>query len=110
MLERVVRGIFPELAVVPITHRWTGLVCLTANSMPHYHVPTPGLHVVVGFNGRGVALANRTGAWIARKLTGAIDSGEIPETPISQIPLHAFRAPAANAVMRWHYAMDWLGY
>ena len=110
VLERVVRGIFPALAVVPITHRWTGLVCLTPDSMPHYHVPAPGLHVVVGFNGRGVALAHRAGAWMARKLTGAIDSGGIPETPVSPIPLHAFRAPAANAVMRWHYAMDWLGY
>ena len=64
---------------------------------------------MLGYNGKGVALANRAGAWIARKLLGVPDSGAIPATPIRPIPFHRWRAPMANAVMQWHRAMDLLG-
>ncbi len=73
-------------------------------------LPQPGRrHVVLGYNGKGVAFANRAGAWIARKLIGVPDSGDIPLTPIKPIPLHRFRAPMANVAMEWHRLMDFLG-
>lgn len=109
VLERVVSDIFPSLKGVPIVYRWTGLVCITPDFLPHYHVPAPGLHVALGFNGRGVAMANRVGAWLANTLTGREDTGGIPETPISPIPFHAFRRPALDVYMRWNAWMDKLG-
>jgi glycine/D-amino acid oxidase-like deaminating enzyme len=104
-----VRSIFPQIKDAQITHRWTGLVCITPDFLPHYHVPAPGVHVALGFNGRGVAFANRTGAWLANRIRGQEDSVGIPETPISRIPFHAFRAPALNVYMRWNAWMDALG-
>jgi sarcosine oxidase len=109
VLSGVLHDIFPSLQDVPVVHRWTGLVCITPDFLPHYHVPAPGLHVALGFNGRGVAMAIRTGAWLARKISGRDDIGEIPTTGISRIPLHQFRGPVLNAIMRWNHWLDWIG-
>jgi glycine/D-amino acid oxidase-like deaminating enzyme len=109
VLVDVLRGIFPQLKDVRAAYRWTGLVCITPDFLPHYHAPQPGLHVALGFNGRGVAMANRTGAWLARKLLGQPDSGEIPPTDIHPIPMHAWRAPALHAAMQWNRFMDFVG-
>jgi sarcosine oxidase len=109
VLVDVLRGIFPQLKDVRAAYRWTGLVCITPDFLPHYHTPQPSLHVALGFNGRGVAMANRTGAWLARKLLGQPDSGEIPATDIHPIPMHSWRAPVLNAAMQWNRFMDFVG-
>ncbi|MGF7162421.1 sarcosine oxidase [Rhodoligotrophos appendicifer] len=109
VLERVLNGIFPQLDGQKITHRWTGLVCITADHLPHYHQPAPGLHVVLGFNGRGVALSHRVGAWMAHKLVGEDDSGALPPSPIRPIPFHRFREPLLNVAMHWNRVLDIFG-
>jgi sarcosine oxidase len=109
VLARVLHNLFPGLRTVPITYRWTGSVCITPDFLPYYHVPKPNLHIALGFNGRGVAMATRTGAWLARKLTGYDDTGGIPATGIGRIPFHAFRSPVLDAVMRWNHWLDRLG-
>jgi sarcosine oxidase len=109
VLRAVLVGIFPELREVEIDYRWTGLVCITPDFIPHYHNPVSGLHVLLGFNGKGVALSTRAGAWLARKIAGEPESCEIPATPIKPVPLHAFRAPFAHLIMQWHHVMDLVG-
>lgn len=109
VLQGVLHGIFPDLGGVPVEKRWTGLVGITRDFLPHYHRPAEGLHVVLGFNGRGVALANRAGAWLANLVTGAEDACAIPRTAIEPIPLHRFRAPALDIAMRWNRLLDILG-
>jgi glycine/D-amino acid oxidase-like deaminating enzyme len=109
VLEGVLTGIFPDLAGVPITHRWTGLVCITMDFLPHYHEPEDGLHVVLGFNGRGVALSHRAGAWMANHLLGRPDSGAMPRTPIRPVPFHAWREPLLNVAMQWNRLLDRFG-
>lgn len=109
VLEKVLTGIFPQLSGCPIAHRWTGLVCITADFLPHYHRPSENLHVVVGFNGRGVALSHRVGAWLARSLMGEEDTGSIPATPIVPIPLHRYREPFLNLAMQWNRLLDLFG-
>jgi glycine/D-amino acid oxidase-like deaminating enzyme len=109
VLEKVLTGIFPALAGVPIDFRWTGLVCITFDYLPHYHVPAPGLHVVVGFNGRGVALSHRVGAWIAKKLADEPDSGAMPPSALVPIPFHRLREPVLNLAMQWNRVMDVFG-
>jgi sarcosine oxidase len=109
VLVDVLRGIFPQLKDAKAAYHWTGLVCITPDFLPHYHAPQPGLHVALGFNGRGVAMSNRTGAWLARKILGKPDSGGIPATDIRAIPMHACRAPVLNAIMQWNRFMDVIG-
>ena len=109
VLEGVLLGIFPQLRDTPITHRWSGLVCITRDFLPHYHAPARGLHILLGYNGRGVALSTRAGAWLARKLAGLPDSGGIPATSIQAIPFHAARAPMLHAAMLWNRVADAVG-
>jgi glycine/D-amino acid oxidase-like deaminating enzyme len=100
---------FPSLLDVPIQYRWTGLVCITPDFIPHYHEPEPGLKILLGFNGRGVALATRAGAWAAHRIAGIEDDGDFPVTPIRPIPFHGLRAPALNLAMQYYRVLDALG-
>ena len=109
ILAKALTQTFPQLAGVPIHDRWTGLVCVTPDHLPHYHRPAEGLHVVLGFNGRGVALAHRAGAFVARTALGLPETASIPPTPIRPIPFHALRLPVVKLVVAWSRLMDVFG-
>lgn len=109
VLERVLTGIFPQVAGIPLSYRWTGLVGITLDHVPHYHAPEPGLHILVGYNGRGVALATRAGAFLGRMLGGAPEPGELPVTPIRPIPFHRHKASLLNLGMQWNRLLDLFG-
>lgn len=109
VLEMVLTDIFPQAANIPIAYRWTGLVGITTDYLPHYHEPEPGLHVMVGYNGRGVAMATRAGAFLGRKLAGAQDAGTLPVTPIRPVPFHRYKAALLNLGMQWNRVLDFFG-
>ena len=108
-LRAVLHGIFPALADLPIAHSWTGLVGITPDYLPHYHVLPDDLHVLVGYNGRGVALSHRAGAWLGRRLAGKPEPFEIPSVPISPFPFHAWRETVLDLGMRWNRVLDLFG-
>ncbi len=109
-IHRAMVQTFPQLADAKIAHRWTGLVCVTTDFLPHYHRPAEGLHAAVGFNGRGVALSIHTGAWLAGQvLDRPLSDVGMPCSEIRPIPLHRFRAPLLNLAMRSQQMLDWLG-
>jgi glycine/D-amino acid oxidase-like deaminating enzyme len=109
VMIREMHARFPSLREVPVEHRWTGLVCITPDFIPHYHEPAPNLRVLLGFNGRGVALSTRAGAWIAHRIAGVHDDGDMPVTPIRPIPFHGLRAPALNLAMQYYRVLDAFG-
>lgn len=109
VLEKVLAGIFPQAADIPISYRWTGLVGITMDYLPHYHCPDQDLHVLVGYNGRGVALATRAGAFLGRRLAGAPEPGDLPVTPIRPVPFHRYKATLLNVGMQWNRMLDLLG-
>lgn len=109
VMIREMHARFPSLREVPVEHRWTGLVCITPDFIPHYHEPAPNLKVLLGFNGRGVALATRAGAWVAHRIAGLHDEGDMPVTPIRPIPFHGLRAPALNLAMQYYRLLDAFG-
>jgi sarcosine oxidase len=109
VLEKVLTGIFPQVAGAPIAYRWTGLVGITMDYLPHYHVPEQGLHILVGYNGRGVALAIRAGAFLGHKLAGASETGDLPVVPIQPVPFHRHKATMLNVGMQWNRVLDLFG-
>lgn len=110
VLQDVLRDIFPVLGDLAIDYRWTGLVGITLDHLPHYHALADDLHVLIGYNGRGVALANRAGAWLGRKLAGRPEDLVIPAVPILSFPLHAWREVVLNLGMQWNRLLDHAGF
>ena len=110
-LQRAACERFPMLADVEWEHAWAGRIDMTLDELPHLCVPAPGVTSLVGFNGRGIALATTLGAVIANRLSGGRDpSLDFPETTLSTVPFHALRAPALRAAVAWYRLRDALGF
>lgn len=82
-------AMWPELKSVQWTHGWNGQLAITLDHYPHWHEPAPGFLSVLGYNGRGVALATVMGREIALWLQNKAEP-LFPITPVQPIPAHAF--------------------
>jgi glycine/D-amino acid oxidase-like deaminating enzyme len=106
-LERAMLRLYPALAPVPVERRWFGRVAMTADHLPHVHLPAPGLAAAVGCQGRGVGLMTALGPHLARALLeGAADALPLPPTPIRPIPFHALRQVGVAALVAWYRMRD----
>jgi glycine/D-amino acid oxidase-like deaminating enzyme len=108
-LEAAATRFFPQLGAPQWEHRWSGRVALTADHLPHLHEPRRGVLIGLGYNGRGVAMATVMGKLLADRALGA-SPAELgwPVTPITPIPLHAWRLPVMALVVHWKRFQDWL--
>lgn len=105
--EFAIRDIYPELATVPLEHRWTGYVAMTADHVPHLNDVAPGLQAAVGYNGRGVAMATMLGRLAARRAIGAHDPEYLyPTTPLQPMPLHRFSRIGVRATIAYLRLQD----
>ncbi|HMO27803.1 FAD-binding oxidoreductase [Enterovirga sp.] len=100
---------FPEAKGLAIAHRWSGQVALTLDGLPHIHEPESGLHIGVGYNGRGIAMATLMGQWLAAR---ALDGTEppLPVTKLSPILWHSLKTPAIQLGITWAWIRDRLGF
>ncbi|RUM99526.1 FAD-binding oxidoreductase [Pseudaminobacter arsenicus] len=104
--QRLYRA-FPALRDVAISFRWSGLVALTLDHLPHVHELAAGLFAGIGFNGRGVAMATMMGKSLAeRAMDRHPDSLPLPVVPVSGIPFHAFRALGLAAALQGKKLQD----
>ncbi len=108
-LLRYARRLWPQLAGVRFTHAWGGRLAMTADHYPHVHEPEPGLHVALGYNGRGVALATRVGAALAARILEPGLPFDLPITPVRPIRLHAAWPLAVRAAILRGRLRDRLG-
>ncbi len=96
--------LFPSLEGVTWKYRWGGYIALTADKVPHFHEPEPGLIAGLGYNGRGVAMGHAMGKVLADRALGTAPE-DLP-FPVSTIKGYQFRTPQvlgagmAMAVMR----------
>lgn len=74
VLRAAMVACFPELALVKITHAWTGNVAFTFDYLPHIGVQE-GIHYAAGCQGSGVAMATWLGHRAALKIAGAANEG-----------------------------------
>jgi len=79
---------WPQLQGVRITHSWSGLVAMTADSLPHMGVDD-GVHYCTGCNGSGVAMMTYLGHQIARRI---LNEGR-PESAFAGFALPAVPVP-----------------
>ncbi len=106
-LRREAERIYPPLRGAKWQYRWSGRVAVTQDHVPHLHEPGPGVLAGLGYNGRGVAMANVMGRVLAERVLGKAP-GELPfpTSPIRTYPLHRFHEIGARALMWWMRAQD----
>jgi glycine/D-amino acid oxidase-like deaminating enzyme len=107
-LESVIGLIFPQLKGTRCEFHWAGRVALTRDHLPHVHRPAPGLTMLLGYNGRGIALATTLGTLIGANLL-APDAHPLPlaVTRISPIPLHSLHRIYATAILQMYRLSDY---
>lgn len=89
-VRRALLRTFPQLADAAITHAWGGTLAITRHRLPYVREPRPGLHVMGGWSGHGVALATGAGRAFARATLG--DGAEL--ALLQSLPCPAFPGAA----------------
>ena len=108
-VEQAMRRLFPQTAGAAREFVWAGHVAVTIDQLPHLHDLAPGVVAVLGYNGRGVAMATLLGKLAAeRVLKGAAADTPFPLTALRPVPLHALRLPFMAAVMQYYRLRDTL--
>ncbi len=101
-LRRQAVRVFPQLAGAKWRYQWGGRIALTQDHLPHLHEPAPGLLVGLGYNGRGVAMANVMGRALAERALGKDAEGlPFPTTPVRPYPFHAFTTIGIPLAIAW---------
>ncbi|MBV2144946.1 FAD-binding oxidoreductase [Falsochrobactrum sp. TDYN1] len=101
---------FPELGSVQVTHRWSGLVAMTLDSLPHVGRLDDKIVYALGYNGTGVAMSSYIGKHVAEIAAGKhVDLGLLTQLPLKQIPFYGLRAPAVRVVAGWYQFLDAIG-
>ena len=105
-LEHSLISLFPQLAGVPIEYRWSGRVALNQSVLPQLHEPQPGLSILLGYNGRGIAMATLLGKHLAARIAWGKDDFPFPVTPIRTIPFHSLQRLYVAAGITYYRLLD----
>ncbi|WP_375307212.1 FAD-dependent oxidoreductase [Bradyrhizobium sp. A11] len=109
-LRKAMVGIFPELADVPLDYKWSGLVAMTLDSVPHIGRLDDRTLVSLGYNGAGVAMSSLMGRYLAAFVRGeSPDVGLLDVRRMKTIPLYPLREPAVRMVAGWYQFLDAIG-
>ena len=109
-LRKAMIGIFPELADVPLAFRWSGLVGMTLDAVPHIGRLDDRTLFSLGYNGAGVAMSSLMGRYLAALVRGEkVDVGLLDASRLKTIPLYPLREPAVRMVAGWYQFLDAIG-
>jgi glycine/D-amino acid oxidase-like deaminating enzyme len=79
---KAVRDLFPALGDITFSHGWSGILDMTDDHMPWLAAPMPNVHLLGGFNGRGIGPGTYWGSVLAQwAATG--DTAHLPIAPQS---------------------------
>ena len=109
-LRRAMVGIFPELAGSALAFRWSGLVGMTLDAMPHIGRLDEQTLFAMGYNGAGVAMSSLMGRYLAAFVRGETpDVGLLDAGRLKTIPFYPLREPAVRMVAGWYQLLDAIG-
>ncbi len=109
-LRKAMIGIFPELADIPIAFKWSGLVGMTIDSVPHIGRLDDRTLFSMGYNGAGVAMSSLMGRYLAAFVRGEKPNvGLLDASRLKVIPFYPLREPAVRMVAGWYQFLDAIG-
>lgn len=109
-LHKAMTGIFPQLADVPLAYRWSGLVAMTLDSVPHVGRLDERVMFAMGYNGAGVAMSSLMGRYLAAFARGEQpDVGLLDASRLRRVPFYPLREPAVRMVAGWYQFLDAIG-
>jgi gamma-glutamylputrescine oxidase len=109
-LRKAMVGIFPDLSDVPLAFKWSGLVGMTLDSVPHIGRLDERTLFSMGYNGAGVAMSSLMGRYLAAFVRGeAPDVGLLDASRLKTIPFYPLREPAVRLVAGWYQFLDAIG-
>ncbi|MBR1175033.1 FAD-binding oxidoreductase [Bradyrhizobium sp. KB893862 SZCCT0404] len=109
-LRKAMVGIFPDLADIPLEYKWSGLVAMTLDSVPHIGRLDDRTLVSLGYNGAGVAMSSLMGRYLAALVRGeSPDVGLLDVSRMKAIPFYPLREPAVRMVAGWYQFLDAIG-
>ncbi|WIW46804.1 FAD-binding oxidoreductase [Bradyrhizobium sp. 62B] len=109
-LRKAMVGIFPDLADIPLAYKWSGLVAMTLDSVPHIGRLDDRTLVSMGYNGAGVAMSSLMGRYLAALVRGETpDVGLLDVRRMKSIPFYPLREPAVRMVAGWYQFLDAIG-
>lgn len=109
-LRKAMIGIFPELADVPLAYKWSGLVGMTLDSVPHIGRLDDRTLFAMGYNGAGVAMSSLMGRYLAAFVRGETpEVGLLDASRLKAMPFYPLREPAVRMVAGWYQFLDAIG-
>ncbi|GGF50106.1 oxidoreductase [Azorhizobium oxalatiphilum] len=106
-LEQQMVETFPQVAGVPVSHRWSGMVAVTRDDFPHIGRVSQRVSYAMGYGGRGVALSNMLGKLLVPLVRcETVDAGPMSSNPFLRYPFHAFRITGMQIVAGWYRYLD----
>ena len=81
-------------------------MALNHSVLPQLHEPQPGLSILMGYNGRGIAMATTLGKHLAARISGASNDFPFPVTPIRRIPFHSLQRLYVAAGISYYRLLD----
>ena len=99
--------VFPDIAEVPITHAWSGLIGYTYDEVPHLGRSASGLHYALGYCGTGVSRATYFGHKIALQVLGKSEGRTaFDDLTFPSFPAHPIAKRAVPVVETWYRFLD----
>ncbi|WP_162874605.1 NAD(P)/FAD-dependent oxidoreductase [Pseudomonas viridiflava] len=109
-LQRSMGEVFPVLRDCKVEFRWSGLVAMTLDYLPHAGQLDERSFYAIGYNGGGVAMSTWMGTQLAKMTAGEkVELGLLSGDKFNPIPLHAFRAPGVRLAAGWQQFLDVIG-
>ena len=109
-LERAMRRQFPQLDGIELSHRWSGLVAMTMDSLPHVGRLDDRTVFAMGYNGTGVAMASYMGRHAASLVRRCPpDAGLMASLPLGNVPFYPAREIGVRLVAGWYQLLDAIG-
>lgn len=104
MAERLA-AMFPAWAGIEIERYWRGLLCMSADRLPHVGAidDDPSVFHALAYHGNGVAMAS----WTGRAVAGLVAGANEPLPAVLSQPLRRFPVPALRM---WYLRAAYAGY